>query len=152
MDEREGKIAFSSNLKDRLIVLEYISDGLAYEEAYPIPGEEIDGIFKFPPHDVLVEARWRIEKAGPDDINHFQAKIDTKLDGTTIGLFISMLGFTPKAIARAENALSGRKMILADGKDVALLFAQTVDLEDGIQAKIDVSAKTGRAFFPLDEM
>ena len=37
MDEREGKIAFSSNLKDRLIVLEYISDGLAYEEDTKIP-------------------------------------------------------------------------------------------------------------------
>jgi hypothetical protein len=31
MNERDGTIAFSSNLKDRLIVLEYISDGLAYE-------------------------------------------------------------------------------------------------------------------------
>jgi len=37
MNEREGRIAFSSNLKDRLIVLEYISDGLAYEEDTKIP-------------------------------------------------------------------------------------------------------------------
>ena len=37
MNEREGKIAFSSNLLDRLIVLEYISDGLAYDEDTQIP-------------------------------------------------------------------------------------------------------------------
>ena len=37
MNEREGKIAFSSNLLDRLIVLEYISDGLAYDENTQIP-------------------------------------------------------------------------------------------------------------------
>ena len=37
MNEREGKIAFSSNLIDRLIVLEYISDGLAYDEDTQIP-------------------------------------------------------------------------------------------------------------------
>jgi len=37
MNEREGKIAFSSNLLGRLIVLEYISDGLAYDEDTQIP-------------------------------------------------------------------------------------------------------------------
>jgi len=37
MNEREGKIAFSSNLVGRLIVLEYISDGLAYDEDTQIP-------------------------------------------------------------------------------------------------------------------
>jgi hypothetical protein len=31
MNERDGTIMFSSNLRDKLIVLEYISDGLAYE-------------------------------------------------------------------------------------------------------------------------
>ena len=31
MNERDGSIMFSSNLKDQLIVLEYVSDGLAYE-------------------------------------------------------------------------------------------------------------------------
>ena len=37
MNERDGTIAFSSNLKDRLIVLEYISDGLAYDLDMRIP-------------------------------------------------------------------------------------------------------------------
>jgi len=37
MNERDGTIAFSSNLKDRLIVLEYISDGLAYDLDARIP-------------------------------------------------------------------------------------------------------------------
>ena len=31
MNEREGKIAFSSNLIGSLIILEYISDGLVYD-------------------------------------------------------------------------------------------------------------------------
>ena len=37
MNEREGKIAFSSNLANKLIVLEYISDGLAYDQDTRIP-------------------------------------------------------------------------------------------------------------------
>jgi hypothetical protein len=37
MNDREGKISFSSNLIDRLIVLEYISDGLAYDLDTKVP-------------------------------------------------------------------------------------------------------------------
>jgi len=37
IDEREGKISFSSDLADRLIVLEYISDGLAYDTDTKVP-------------------------------------------------------------------------------------------------------------------
>ena len=37
MNEREGKISFSSNLANKLIVLEYISDGLAYDLDSRIP-------------------------------------------------------------------------------------------------------------------
>ena len=37
LNEREGKMSFSSHLVDRLIVLEYISDGLAYDSDTRIP-------------------------------------------------------------------------------------------------------------------
>ena len=37
INKREGKISFSSNLKERLILFEYISDGLAYDEDTKIP-------------------------------------------------------------------------------------------------------------------
>ncbi len=37
MNEREGKVSFSSNLKDRLIVLEYVSDGLATDLDTKLP-------------------------------------------------------------------------------------------------------------------
>ena len=37
INEREGKMSFSSDLADRLIVLEYISDGLAYNKDTKVP-------------------------------------------------------------------------------------------------------------------
>ena len=37
INERDGKFTFSSNLRDKLIVLEYISDGLAYDLDTRIP-------------------------------------------------------------------------------------------------------------------
>ena len=37
INEREGKFAFSSNLVDKVIILEYISDGLAYTTDMKVP-------------------------------------------------------------------------------------------------------------------
>ena len=45
MNERDGTIAFSSNLKDRLIILEYISDGLAYELDSRVPKMAEDALY-----------------------------------------------------------------------------------------------------------
>jgi hypothetical protein len=45
MNERDGTIAFSSNMKGRLIVLEYISDGLAYDLDARIPKMAEDALY-----------------------------------------------------------------------------------------------------------
>tara|TARA_R110000796_G_scaffold74404_1_gene167455 strand:+ start:588 stop:1802 length:1215 start_codon:yes stop_codon:yes gene_type:complete len=45
MNERDGVIAFSSNLKGNLIVLEYISDGLAYDLDSRIPKMAEDALY-----------------------------------------------------------------------------------------------------------
>ena len=37
INERNGKMSFSSDLADKLIVLEYISDGLGYDADMKIP-------------------------------------------------------------------------------------------------------------------
>ena len=37
INEREGKFSFSSNLVDKVIILEYISDGLAYTVDMKVP-------------------------------------------------------------------------------------------------------------------
>jgi len=45
MNERDGVIAFSSNLKDRLIILDYISDGLAYDLDSRLPKMAEDALY-----------------------------------------------------------------------------------------------------------
>ena len=42
---REGKISFSSNLVDKIIVLEYISDGLAYDVDSKVPKLAEDALY-----------------------------------------------------------------------------------------------------------
>jgi hypothetical protein len=53
MNQREGKISFSSNLVGRLIILEYISDGLAYDMDSRIPKLAEAAIYAYLSHAVL---------------------------------------------------------------------------------------------------
>ncbi len=54
LDEREGKIAFSSNLIDgRIIILDYISDGLAYDQDVKIPKLAEDAIYAWIIHAIM---------------------------------------------------------------------------------------------------
>ncbi len=46
INERDGKFTFSSNLRDKLIVLEYISDGLAYDLDSKIPKLAEEAMYK----------------------------------------------------------------------------------------------------------
>jgi hypothetical protein len=53
MNEREGKISFSSNLIGSLIVLEYISDGLAYDLDSRVPKLAEDALYSYISHAIL---------------------------------------------------------------------------------------------------
>jgi len=53
LNEREGKMSFSSNLVDRLIVLEYISDGLAYDLDTRIPKMAEDALYASILHAII---------------------------------------------------------------------------------------------------
>jgi len=45
LNYREGKVSFSSNLVDKLLVLEYISDGLAYDMDSKVPKMAEDALY-----------------------------------------------------------------------------------------------------------
>lgn len=53
MNEREGKISFSSNLVGKLIVLEYISDGLAYDLDSRVPKMAEEAMYAYILHAVI---------------------------------------------------------------------------------------------------
>lgn len=50
---REGKMSFSSNLVGRLIVLEYISDGLAYDLDCKVPKMAEDALYAYILHSII---------------------------------------------------------------------------------------------------
>jgi len=53
MNDREGKISFSSNLVGKLIILEYVSDGLAYDMDSRIPKLAEAALYAYLSHAVL---------------------------------------------------------------------------------------------------
>jgi len=53
INNREGKMSFSSNLRNKLIILEYISDGLAYDQDMKVPKMAEDALYSYINHAVL---------------------------------------------------------------------------------------------------
>jgi len=88
MNEREGKISFSSNLVGRLIILEYISDGLAYDMDSRIPKLAEDALYAYLSHAVLAS---RINQ--PEYIiNRLKREASSKLRNAKIRLSNIKLG------------------------------------------------------------
>jgi hypothetical protein len=53
LNEREGKMSFSSNLADKLIVLEYVSDGLASDMDTKVPKLAEEAMYAYIIHAIL---------------------------------------------------------------------------------------------------
>ena len=53
INERDGKFSFSSDLKDKLIILEYISDGLAYDQDMKVPKMAEEAVYAYLSHAIL---------------------------------------------------------------------------------------------------
>jgi hypothetical protein len=88
MNDREGKISFSSNLVNRLIILEYISDGLAYDMDSRIPKLAEDALYAYLSHAVLAS---RINQ--PEYIiNRLKREASSKLRNAKIRLSNIKLG------------------------------------------------------------
>ena len=82
MNEREGKVSFSSNLVNQLIILEYISDGLAYDLNSQVPKLAEDAIYAYISHAILAS---RINQ--PEYIiNRLKKEKSTKLRNAKIRL------------------------------------------------------------------
>ena len=53
INERNGTFNFSSDLKDKIIVLEYISDGLGYEQDMRVPKLAEEVVYAYLSHAIL---------------------------------------------------------------------------------------------------
>ena len=140
-DEQRRGLAFEPFLR-RLFAL-YDLDPRG---AFSLPGEQTDGSVRVDSQLFLVEARWRKDPTSPDDVRSFRGKVEEKLDNT-LGIFISMNGFTDEAVKRA--AVPPAKVILMDGHDIVLAVQGHADLLELLRRKIRRAAETGEVLVRL---
>ncbi len=111
--------------------------------SFATPGQQVDGSITVDGTFILVEARWQKPPVEPKEVRDFQGKVQTKLDNT-LGLMISMSGFSENAVAEAER--TGRiVVVLMDGVDVAQVFQGVVDFLELLRRKLRHAAECGSA-------
>ena len=117
--------------------------------SFKVLGEQIDGSFSFETTDFLFEARWEASPTRRSEIDAFHGKISRKLDNT-LGLFLSINGFSETAIARYSGGRS--LMILMDGAHLAAVLERRIDLVSLLLRMRRHAAQTGHIFLPLDQL
>ena len=117
--------------------------------SFRIEGEQIDGLFTFEQTDYLLEARWRDQLTSPSDLDVFSGKIGRKLDNT-LGLFLSVNGYTPDAIAMHSGKRS--TMILMNGADLMAVLEGRIDLGTSLRRKRRYASETGNIFLPVTDI
>lgn len=120
-------------------------DEFDYTPPYKTTGEQIDGHFKYENFDYLVEIKWTKEVTKQKDLSIFDGKITGKAQSTR-GFFLSASGFDENAINRFSG--DSPRIVLMDGKDLALLLNGTYSLFDVMRAKIDAFVRHGNINFP----
>jgi len=113
-------------------------------------GRQIDGALELEGVNFLIEAKCTSELTSVRDIDLFRSKIDTKADNT-LGLFVSMTGFTPEAI---DQASYGRTpFVLMDGTHLFnLVVPRLMGIKDVIQRTMRHAAQSGRSYLPVQDM
>ncbi|MBY0213846.1 MULTISPECIES: restriction endonuclease [Priestia] len=119
------------------------------KSSFKLTGEQIDGAFSFQNTEFLLEAKWHKEPTSIQHLDAFNGKIGRKLENT-LGLFISINGFTPDAVLAHS---SGRKsMILMDGMDIMAVLEQRMDLIDLLSIKKRVASQKGNIYLKINEI
>ena len=122
--------------------------GIDYRKPYKTSTEQIDGHVSFDSFDYLVEARWRKDQPGVQEIGGFKAKVDSKLESTR-GIFLAVQGIRPEVIGQFQGR--GCNIIFWDGADLIEVLEGRIDLRDAMKFKIEKAAQEGRTFVPLRE-
>ncbi len=112
-------------------------------------GEQIDGAFSLEATDYLFEAKWQKDLVGVQDMDSFASKVRRKLDNT-LGLFLSMNGFSPDGIA--AHSTGRPSVILMDGADLMAVLEERIDFVTLLVRKKRHAAQTGNIFLHVHEI
>lgn len=120
-------------------------DGLDPRSSYKAEGEQIDGSFFLDGTVFLLEAKWHKDELPASSIYQFKGKVDGKLIGT-IGVFISMSGFSKDAVDALTLGKS-LNVILFGREDIDAAISGGVGFKKILKSKLRKAAEEGVVYF-----
>lgn len=116
--------------------------------AYKTEGRQIDGSLTIDGTTFLIETKFTGEQTGAPDVDTFMTKITRKADNT-MGVFVSMAGFSNVAIKEASRDRT--PMLLMDYSHFySLILSGQMSLPDVIRRIKRHASQTGEAFLPVN--
>lgn len=128
-------------LEGLLYDLFYVFD-LNPRGAFRRVGEQIDGAFVLAGDHYLLEAKWQGGPVILGDLRDLDGAVGSSLDNT-LGLFISINGFSPDAIESYSQGNRPR-LICMDGGDMMAVLENRIELPDLLQRKNDFAVQRRR--------
>ena len=125
-------------------------EGLNPRSSFKLVGEQLDGSFTWAGHTHLVEAKWVGEPVGGDGFGSLMYKIEGK-SADTRGLFISINGYSPSALAGLKRK-GELRFVCIDGAHLMRCLEPSGSLISLLERVWRHAGETGEAYFPVADM
>lgn len=135
---------------------ELLADSLRLGGLSPGPNRvgqlgEVDVPFIVGEIPFVVEATWVAQPIDFDPLAKLAARVRQRFEGT-LGIFISMSGYTAPALANLERSGERPRVLLFDGRHVEAIVAGRIPPADLIRAALKVASFTGRIHVSPDDL
>lgn len=118
--------------------------------SFKIVGEQIDGAFSFNYEEYLLEVKWRNKQTPLSDLDSFSGKIGRKFENT-LGLFISISGFSDEALVQFKNSCD-KRVLLMDGEDLIAVLDERITISNLLTRKRREAAQTDNIYLKYRDM
>ena len=145
VDPQARGYAFETFLKDLFEAFK-----MAPRDAFRLVGEQIDGSLQFQAETYLIEATWRNEPVGQEELLAFSGKVAGKARWSR-GLFISYAGFTEEGLEAFARGKPTAIVCMA-GLDLYDILDKKLDLRTVLERKARRAAETNEAFVPARQL
>lgn len=141
MGTAPGGYAFQDWFYDLLAFTE-----IEHRRPYNTGGRQIDGSITVDGTTYLIELKFTADQAGGPDMDVFRSKVESKADNT-MGLFVSMAGYSSVAVKEA----SGKKstLLLLDASHMYLVLTGGMQCIDVVRRVRRHASQTGESFLPV---
>jgi hypothetical protein len=113
-------------------------------------GEQIDGAFVLDREHFLLESKWQKKQPNLGDLRDLDVAVSSSLDNT-LGLFVSVHGFAPEAVAGYIQGNRPR-IICMDGGDLMLVVEGRIDLPELLFRKKELAAQRRMIFVTANDI